>query len=961
MSRAEGENVGEYVITVILGENPNYEVTATNAKLTIGKKAATVTANDKSKTYGDADLALTATVEGTVGTDTINYTLSRAEGENVGEYTITVTLGENPNYDVTIIGTATYTINQKAVTVTLDDKTVTYGEDVTLTYAITGLVGEETLTGITLTREEGTNAGTYVITATHDDTLDLNYAVTITGTATYTINQKAVTVTPEDKTITYSDDDVALTYVATGLIGDEALTGITLTREEGTNAGTYTITATHDDTLDLNYAVTITGTATYTINQKAVTVTPEDKTITYSDDDVALTYVATGLIGDEALTGITLTREEGTNAGTYTITATHDDTLDLNYAVTITGTAVYTIQKKANTINTDSIVKEYTYSGNNFTVDGATALGDGVISYENNIVKEAGSYTVIVKVAEGTNYLAAETTIDVYVKETAPVMNDESGTNTHGKIISVENAQEGTSMTEIFKNAQEDESESKEISATIDTAEIVFNEAAIEEISTAGEVELKFNVVYVETADDIEEDTLKDAEVIIRVSLSEGITFASGKATITFDLKKELPDKKICKVYYVDADGNRTDMNATFADGKVTFETNHFSDYIVVFEDKGLSGGAIAGIVIACVVVLIGAVLLVLWLFKKKGNGKNGGNDEIVDDNVEADNSDETTVTTSAESNDIPSNDMSSVETVATDDEAEDGGVVVDAKGNYFNIRYNKSFTAKLIQSSDETKAYYGELKNEVLSYGKTKSRVSWAYDSVNAGRSPVVKFGIRGKTLCVYFALNAEDYADSKYKVENVESAKYEAVPCMYRIKNDRRLGYAKDLIAAVCAKLGLTKGDVPTEDYNLPYETTEALVAKGLIKELTVAATSTQIERAKAEGTIRIVDHVSAVEVNDLISNEVAASVIVTERRTASTGKRGTINVDVLSTNYESGETVTIESLKEKKLIPASVGQVKLLARGTLNKVLHVELQDYSLEAVKMILATGGTVKKV
>ena len=108
-------------------------------------------------------------------------------------------------------------------------------------------------------------------------------------------------------------------------------------------------------------------------------------------------------------------------------------------------------------------------------------------------------------------------------------------------------------------------------------------------------------------------------------------------------------------------------------------------------------------------------------------------------------------------------------------------------------------------------------------------------------------------------------------------------------------------------------------------------------------------------------MVDHVSAEEVNDLISDEVAASVIVTERRTARTGKRGTINVDVLSANFESGETVTIERLHEKKLIPASVGQVKLLARGKLDKVLHVELQDYSIEAVKMVIATGGTVKRV
>lgn len=39
----------------------------------------------------------------------------------------------------------------------------------------------------------------------------------------------------------------------------------------------------------------------------------------------------------------------------------------------------------------------------------------------------------------------------------------------------------------------------------------------------------------------------------------------------------------------------------------------------------------------------------------------------------------------------------------------------------------------------------------------------------------------------------------------------------------------------------------------------------------------------------------------------------------------------------------------------------QVKLLARGTLNKALRVELQDFSIEAVKMVIAIGGTVKRV
>ncbi|MBR0505237.1 MAG: hypothetical protein IJJ84_07500, partial [Kiritimatiellae bacterium] len=50
------------------------------------------------KVYGDDDPTLTATVEGAKEGDTIAYTLSRATGENVGEYAITAVAGSNPNY-----------------------------------------------------------------------------------------------------------------------------------------------------------------------------------------------------------------------------------------------------------------------------------------------------------------------------------------------------------------------------------------------------------------------------------------------------------------------------------------------------------------------------------------------------------------------------------------------------------------------------------------------------------------------------------------------------------------------------------------------------------------------------------------------------------------------------------------------------------------------------------------------
>ena len=173
-------------------------------------------------------------------------------------------------------------------------------------------------------------------------------------------------------------------------------------------------------------------------------------------------------------------------------------------------------------------------------------------------------------------------------------------------------------------------------------------------------------------------------------------------------------------------------------------------------------------------------------------------------------------------------------------DETEDEEVVTvtDEAGNKFQIRYIKSFMAKLIQSDDETKKYYEELKNEALSYKDVTDRLSWHYDSINFGREQVLKFGVRGKTLCVYYPLNIEEVDQNKYKVEKIESKKYEKVPCMYRIKNDRRLNYAKVLIARVMRKLHIEKGEEKHEVYaNLPYEENKPLIERGLIKELKVA----------------------------------------------------------------------------------------------------------------------------
>ncbi len=226
----------------------------------IAKRAVQVTANAASKTYGAADPALTYTASGLVGTDKVTGALSRASGENAGTYPIGQgTLDAGGNYTIAFTGT-NFTINKKALTVTANAVSKTYGAaDPALTYTASGLVGTDKVTGA-LSRTVGENAGTYAI---GQGTLDAggNYALSFTG-ANFIINKKALTVTANAASKTYGAADPALTYTASGLVGTDKMTGA-LTRAAGENAGTYAI---GQGTLDAggNYTLSFTG-ATFTI------------------------------------------------------------------------------------------------------------------------------------------------------------------------------------------------------------------------------------------------------------------------------------------------------------------------------------------------------------------------------------------------------------------------------------------------------------------------------------------------------------------------------------------------------------------------------------------------------------------------------------------------------------------------------------------------------------------------
>ncbi len=175
------------------------------------------------------------------------------------------------------------------------------------------------------------------------------------------------------------------------------------------------------------------------------------------------------------------------------------------------------------------------------------------------------------------------------------------------------------------------------------------------------------------------------------------------------------------------------------------------------------------------------------------------------------------------------------------DSEADESDVEYVEEGGV-HVRYEKSFTAKLTQLKSEVKDWYSLLKNELLSYKKVRSRMSWKRESFRLGRMTVARFVVRGKTLCLLLAVEPAGYAGTKYSVEDVSSVAANAdTPCLYRIKNARRAKYAVEIIAGLMKELKVLKdASFAEQNYAMPYEDTAALLEQGLVKRVVTAGNS-------------------------------------------------------------------------------------------------------------------------
>ncbi len=175
---------GGHTITAVYSGDGNFTGSQNSETQTVNQRPITVTADAKSKTYGDADPALTYQItSGTlVNGDSFNGALTRAAGENVGTYAIQQgTLALSSNYTLGYVG-ANLMITPATLIVTACNLDINHGDAIpTPRYQVSGFVGHDTqsvLTGApafsTPPNANGA-AGVYPITVTQGSLAATNY------------------------------------------------------------------------------------------------------------------------------------------------------------------------------------------------------------------------------------------------------------------------------------------------------------------------------------------------------------------------------------------------------------------------------------------------------------------------------------------------------------------------------------------------------------------------------------------------------------------------------------------------------------------------------------------------------------------------------------------------------------------------------------------------------------------
>ena len=434
----------------------NYTGTVTRT-YKITPKSVTVTAEDKTKVFGETDPKLTAKVAGTLGNDTVEYKLSREAGEAAGKYEITVKGDKlQGNYTVTYVA-GTLTITSQSIDPGTDPekpnpdytgaKVNSPSDEVydgnehkwipTVTDKADKKLKADTDYTVEYSTSDFTNVGTIKVTITGKG----NYTGTVTRT--YKITPKSVTVTAEDKTKVFGETDPKLTAKVAGTLGNDTVE-YKLSREAGEAAGKYEITV-KGDKLQGNYTVTyVAGTLTITSQSIDPGTDPEKPNPDYTGAKV-------NSPSDEVYDGkehkwiptVTDKADKKLEAGKdYTVEYSTKNFKDVGTVeVTITGIGNYSgtvkrsykVTPKEYTVTTDSATK--TYSGTALTAGGKV---EGIVSGETVEFTTTGSqtevgtskntYELVWKSAKATNYTLAKESIGKLTVKAKSIVPDDKDT-----------------------------------------------------------------------------------------------------------------------------------------------------------------------------------------------------------------------------------------------------------------------------------------------------------------------------------------------------------------------------------------------------------------------------------------------------------------------------------------------------------------------------------------------------
>lgn len=272
---------------------------------------------------------------------------------------------------------------------------------------------------------------------------------------------------------------------------------------------------------------------------------------------------------------------------------------------------------------------------------------------------------------------------------------------------------------------------------------------------------------------------------------------------------------------------------------------------------------------------------------------------------------------------------------------------IIDVPTDKLVIRRTK-FINKMKFTSDKTKEYYSQIKNLLLSYG-TKNKVARRNEAFRKS-GLVAKISISGKSLRLHLPLDPNDeerFPTSKYhQISLANKKQYSEVPFTLKIKSDRALKRALELIELVCLEKPLKKKRKYEEtDFTKDLQVDgEAIFEKlGLLDEMTDNVNKEYIDNFEAnhmddiDAIVQLLPKINKVEPNE--------------------GETQNIYIDTVLDKIE-GDVINLDSLKKANLISLSTNNICVKIHENLNKPITVECDEITSDAVVAVLAVNGKI---